>query len=215
MTMTTTHRLDAAVHMARTIDRPGALDAGAGQRRMARRLEMAAVVLDLGSDEDMAIAALLHDAPWIGQAAPLESIKRRFGPRIHSCVEQFSAAGAWTLPSAEWRAVRSETLSRLNYLDPDVQLLIGVEALIVARGLTLQLRMFGATALSTVSPDADAVTWWLGAIAGAYPAQPLTLVREIQSLASGVATTTRRIRVASDLDAATAKPARHTERMLQ
>jgi len=69
-----------------------------GQRRkgtslpyVAHLLAVAATVLEYGGDEDLAIAALLHDSVEDqGGKARLEDVRNRFGPRVAQIVEACS-----------------------------------------------------------------------------------------------------------------------------
>src|ERR1700730_4884149 len=54
-------------------------------------MAVSAIVLEAGGDEDLAIAALLHDAVEDqGQAPTLETIRRMFGDRVANVVMECS-----------------------------------------------------------------------------------------------------------------------------
>ncbi len=65
---------------------------------IAHLLGVASLVLEAGGDEDMAIAALLHDVVEdCGGAPMLEEIRRRFGSRVAHIVD--GCTDAYTSPS--------------------------------------------------------------------------------------------------------------------
>ena len=71
-----------------------AIEAHDGQKRkgtqipyLAHPMAVAAIALEHGADEDLAIAALLHDAVEDGGAPYAERIRQQFGERVAAIVD--------------------------------------------------------------------------------------------------------------------------------
>ncbi len=108
-----TERFDNALGLASSLHR--------NQRRkgtdipyVSHLLAVAAIALEMGADEDQAIAALLHDAVE-DQGGPdtLKEIERRFGKRVAAIVDGCSDADTFLKPP--WKA------RKLSYLDGMVE----------------------------------------------------------------------------------------------
>jgi ribosome modulation factor len=77
---------------------------------IAHLLGVASLVLEFGGDEDLAIAALLHDVVEdCGGMPMLADVKRRFGSRVAKIVE--GCTDSFAEPKAPWRE-RKETYLR-------------------------------------------------------------------------------------------------------
>src|SRR5579862_7262399 len=74
---------------------------------IAHLMGVASLVLEAGGDEDLAIAALLHDVVEDCGGAPiLAEVRRRFGPRVAKVVD--GCTDSDTTPKPPWRQ-RKET----------------------------------------------------------------------------------------------------------
>src|SRR3989442_12254427 len=84
-------------------------------------LGVASLALEHGGDEDVAIAALLHDAVEDQGGRPtLARIRRRFGARVVEIVEGCIAAD--TVPKPEWRTRKERYLRHLDTASAEVRL---------------------------------------------------------------------------------------------
>src|SRR2546428_13390922 len=84
-------------------------------------LGVASLALEHGADEDVAIAALLHDAVEDQGGRPtLARIRRRFGARVASIVEGCSDAD--TIPKPAWRSRKEGYLRHLDTASAEVRL---------------------------------------------------------------------------------------------
>src|SRR6476659_4790308 len=99
-----------------------------GQRRkgtstpyVAHMLAVAATVLEYGGDEDLAIAALLHDSVEDqGGTARLEDVRNRFGERVARIVEACSDSLADTATAerkAHWQDRKAAYVEHLRKAD--------------------------------------------------------------------------------------------------
>src|SRR6266702_6052831 len=98
--MPLSERFDAALVLASTLHRSQARKAS-GVPYVAHLLSVASLVLEEGGSEDMAIAALLHDAAEDqGGESVLEVISAAFGAEVARWVRQ--ASDSFVLPKPEW-----------------------------------------------------------------------------------------------------------------
>src|SRR5271169_6287980 len=92
----------------------------AGQHRkgttvpyVAHLLGVAGLVLEAGGDEDLAIAALLHDVVEdCGGAPMLKEVRRRFGSRVAKVVD--GCTDADTDPKPPWRERKEKYILHLK-----------------------------------------------------------------------------------------------------
>src|SRR5579863_407348 len=85
---------------------------GSGVPYVAHLLSVAGLVLEAGGDEDLAIAALLHDVVEdCGGARMLKEVRRRFGNRVANIVD--GCTDAYTIPKPAWRERKESYINRL------------------------------------------------------------------------------------------------------
>ena len=100
-----TDRFDRALLYATHVH-GGQVRKGTSTPYVAHLLAVAATVLEYGGDEDLAVAALLHDSVEDqGGAARLDDIRNRFGEPVARIVEACSVSLAYTAkgePKADW-----------------------------------------------------------------------------------------------------------------
>src|SRR6516165_1117277 len=91
---------------------------------VAHLLAVAATVLEYGGDEDLAIAALLHDSVEDqGGKARLDDVRNRFGEGVARIVEACSDSLANTGKGerkADWQKRKEAYLARLRTADEDI-----------------------------------------------------------------------------------------------
>lgn len=81
---------------------------------------VASLVLEDGGDEELAIAALLHDAPEDqGGEQVLEEIRRRFGDRVADVVA--GCTDTFEDPKPPWRPRKERYLAHLHTASEDVR----------------------------------------------------------------------------------------------
>jgi (p)ppGpp synthase/HD superfamily hydrolase len=87
----------------------GQVRKGTSTPHVAHLLAVAATVLEYGGDEDLAIAALLHDSVEDqGGKAKLEDVRNRFGERVARMVEACSDSLADTAKGERNALVRTK-----------------------------------------------------------------------------------------------------------
>ena len=115
-----TERFDRALLYATHIH-GGQVRKGSSTPYVAHLLAVAATVLENGGDEDLAIAALLHDSVEDqGGKARLEDVRNRFGERVARIVEACSDSLANTAKGerkAHWRERKDAYIAHLGTAD--------------------------------------------------------------------------------------------------
>src|SRR5438045_8191677 len=88
---------------------------------IAHLMGVASVVLESGGDEDLAIAALLHDVVEdCGGTPMLKEVRRRFGSRVAKIVD--GCTDADTYPKPPWRKRKGNYIARLREEYADTRL---------------------------------------------------------------------------------------------
>lgn len=142
---------------------------------LAHLLAVAATVLEYGGDEDMAIAALLHDAAEDqGGARRLDDIRNRFGERVagivRGCSDSLADAGQ---AKEDWRARKEGYLQHLDTADKDTLLVSLADKVHNARSILRDLRKseIGRAVWHRFKRGRDDQIWYYQALAAAYGAR--------------------------------------------
>ena len=118
-----TDRFDRALLYATHVH-GGQVRKGTSTPYVAHLLAVAATVLEYGGDEDLAVAALLHDSVEDqGGAARLDDIRNRFGEPVARIVEACSDSLANTAkgePKADWLERKKAYIAKLRRVDEDI-----------------------------------------------------------------------------------------------
>jgi len=145
----------------------------------AHLLAAAALVVEQGTHEDEAIAALLHDAAEDqGGAATLAEIRRRFGSTVAEIVA--GASDTTTSPKPPWRERKETFLARLATASPSVRLVVAADKLHNVRCLMRDYRREGEDLWRYFSGGRTDTLWYYRAAAETLQAAgPSTLVEEL------------------------------------
>src|SRR5438270_8502393 len=82
---------------------------------------VASLVLEAGGDEDLAIAALLHDiVEDCGGMPMLKEVRRRFGSRVATIVD--GCTDAYVIPKPAWHERKVSYINRLKKESADTRL---------------------------------------------------------------------------------------------
>jgi (p)ppGpp synthase/HD superfamily hydrolase len=122
----------------------GQVRKGTSTPYVSHLLAVAATVLEYGGDEDLAIAALLHDsAEDQGGKARLEDVRNRFGERVARIVEACSDSLANTAKGerkAHWQERKEAYLEHLRAADEDILRISLADKVHNARAILRDLR---------------------------------------------------------------------------
>jgi GTP pyrophosphokinase len=171
-----TDRFDRALLYATHVH-GGQVRKGTSTPYVAHLLAVAATVLEYGGDEDLAIAALLHDSVEDqGGKARLEDVRNRFGERVGRVVEACSDSLADTAkgePKAGAEQGKKAYLAHLQKADKDILSVSLADKVHNARAILRDLRKpdIGEKIWSRFSMPKEKTLWYS---VRDYPANCLT-----------------------------------------
>src|ERR1700719_2264765 len=126
---------------------------------IAHLLGVASLVLEAGGDEDLAIAALLHDVVEdCGGAPMLKEVRRRFGQRVAKVVD--GCTDADTEPKAPWRERKEKYLRHLKTADADTLLVSAADKLNNIRSILSDYRAIGESVWSRFNGGREGTLWY-------------------------------------------------------
>jgi (p)ppGpp synthase/HD superfamily hydrolase len=130
---------------------------------IAHLLSVTALVLEASGDEDLAIAALLHDVVEdCGGAPVLEEVRQRFGPRVAKVVE--GCTDTDEDPKPPWRVRKEEYLRHLHLADEDVRLVSAADKLHNLRSVVTGYRHAGEAVFERFAGKRDGTLWYYRAL---------------------------------------------------
>jgi (p)ppGpp synthase/HD superfamily hydrolase len=122
-------------------------------------LAVASLVLDEGGSEDMAIAALLHDAAEDqGGEATLAGIEAAFGPEVARWVRQ--ASDTFELPKPEWETRKQHHLAAIPMADPEARLIMLADKVHNARSIVADHARVGPELWERFSVPRERTVWY-------------------------------------------------------
>jgi (p)ppGpp synthase/HD superfamily hydrolase len=175
------------------------LKKGTGVPYIAHLLGVASLVLDAGGDEDLAIAALLHDVVEdCGGEPMLNQVRRCFGERVAHIVDGCSDYhGPSSSQKPEWRHRKESYLQHLRTADSDVRMVSAADKLYNARLILTDYREIGDEVFERFHGGREGTLWYYDALLQEFlRTQSDRLVNEFE-------------RVVRELQAVTAKPEKH------
>jgi (p)ppGpp synthase/HD superfamily hydrolase len=126
---------------------------------IAHLLSVAGLVLEAGGDEDLAIAALLHNVVEDCGGAPLlQEVRRRFGKRVAHVVD--GCTDTDLDPKPPWRQRKQDYLKHLQTADADVRLVSAADKLHNARSVLADYREFGESVWERFQGKRDGTLWY-------------------------------------------------------
>jgi (p)ppGpp synthase/HD superfamily hydrolase len=158
---------------------------------VAHLLSVAGLVLEAGGDEDLAIAALLHDVVEdCGGAPMLKEVRRRFGKRVAHVVE--GCTDTDLNPKPPWRQRKEDYLKHLRTAAADVRLVSAADKLHNARSVLADYREIGEPVWERFQGKRDGALWYYRALLDEFRrenANPLInqlerVVLELEALAA-------------------------------
>ncbi len=143
-----------------------AADKHSGQARkastipyIAHLMGVASFVLEAGGDEDLAIAALLHDVVEdCGGAPMLKEVRRRFGARVARVVD--GCTDADTDPKPPWRERKEKYIARLKKENADTRLVSAADKLNNVRSILSDYRAIGESVWSRFNGGREGTLWY-------------------------------------------------------
>jgi len=169
MTAKLTERFEEALDYAFRLH-AGQMRKKTGRPYFGHLMGVAALVLQYGGDEDLAIAALLHDAVEdCGGRPRLEEIRAKYGERVarivEGCTDSFEEDPKEKRP---WRQRKEEYLAHVRGADADTRLVSAADKLHNVREILMDYRADGEAVWSRFSGGRDSSLWYYRALVGAF-----------------------------------------------
>ena len=139
-------------------------------------LGVAAIVLDYGGDEDMGIAALLHDAAEDhGGRAMLRAIEQMFGKRVAKIVDGCTDAyGEEGQEKPKWYPRKLRYIRRVRHEDAETRFVSAADKLYNARAILRDVRQHGDSAFGSFAAPKAKVLWYYRSLVREYRAAGVT-----------------------------------------
>ena len=126
---------------------------------IAHLIGVTSLVLEAGGDEDLAIAALLHDVVEdCGGEKMLKEVRRRFGKRVADIVD--GCTDAYVIPKPLWKERKDQYIARLKTESPDTRLVSAADKLNNVRSILSDYREIGESIWSRFNGGREGTLWY-------------------------------------------------------
>jgi (p)ppGpp synthase/HD superfamily hydrolase len=130
---------------------------------IAHLMGVASLVLEFGGDEDLAIAALLHDVVEdCGGLPMLKEVRRRFGSRVAKIVD--GCTDSVTDPKPPWRERKEAYIRHLKSADAETRLVSAADKLNNVRSILSDYRDVGESIWARFNGGRDGTLWYYRAL---------------------------------------------------
>jgi (p)ppGpp synthase/HD superfamily hydrolase len=144
---------------------------------IAHLMGVASLVLEFGGDEDLAIAALLHDVVEdCGGQPMLKEVKRRFGSRVANIVD--GCTDSYTIPKPPWRERKETYIRHLKAADASTRLVSAADKLNNVRSILADYREIGDGIWERFNGGREGTLWYYRALLNEFQRKPDRLIRE-------------------------------------
>jgi len=134
---------------------------------LSHLMAVTALVLEAGGDEDMAIAALLHDVVEdCGGMPRLREIQRMFGKRVARIVE--GCTDSFVNPRLEWKIRKGDYLKRLTHKDDETRLVSACDKLHNVRTVISDYRKDGESIWKRFNGGREGTLWYYRALSDEF-----------------------------------------------
>ena len=147
---------------------------------VAHLLSVAGLVLEAGGDEDLTIAALLHDVVEdCGGAPMLKEIRRRFGKRVAHVVD--GCTDTDLDPKPPWRQRKEDYIAHLRTADADTRLVSAADKLHNVRSIVAIYREIGDRVCERFHGKRDGTLWYYRTLLDEFQRKKSSpLIRELE-----------------------------------
>jgi GTP pyrophosphokinase len=126
---------------------------------LAHLIGVASLVLEAGGDEDLTIAALLHDVVEdCGGAPMLKEVRKHFGVRVAKIVD--GCTDAYEVPKPAWRERKENYIRRLKKENADTRLVSAADKLNNIRSILSDYRTIGESVWSRFNGGREGTLWY-------------------------------------------------------
>lgn len=180
----TRHFVDALGYAARLHARQ--VRKRTGRPYIGHLLGVASIVIEYGGDEEMAIAALLHDAIEDQGGMPrLREIRRKFGERVARIVD--GCTDSYTELKPPWRTRKLAYIRRVAAEPGDVCLVSAADKLSNARETLHELRVHGDSVFEKFEGKKEGTLWYYRELVKAFrKAGTNPLIDELDRVVTGL-----------------------------
>ena len=142
-------------------------------------MAVTSLVLEGGGDEDMAIAALLHDVVEdCGGMPRLREIRKMFGTRVAKIVE--GCTDSFGEPKREWVDRKRDYLRHVQDADRETRLVSAADKLHNVRTILTDYRQQGESIWSRFSGKRDGTLWYYRALSDEFRRKPNRITKELE-----------------------------------
>jgi len=147
---------------------------------LSHLMAVASLVLEAGGDEELAIAALLHDVVEdCGGMPRLREIRRQFGSRVAKIVE--GCSDCFGEPKPEWIERKKGYLREVKRADADTRLVSASDKLHNVRTILADYRRDGEAIWPRFTGKKDGTLWYYRALSAEYRRRgPNRITRELE-----------------------------------
>lgn len=130
---------------------------------LSHLMAVTSLVLEGGGEEDLAIAALLHDVVEdCGGTPRLREVRRMFGARVSKIVE--GCTDSFSDPKLPWMVRKTEYLKRLKHEDAETRLVSASDKLHNVRTVIADYRRDGESIWKRFSGKREGTLWYYRAL---------------------------------------------------
>ena len=146
---------------------------------LSHLMAVASLVLEAGGDEDMAIAALLHDVVEdCGGMPRLREVRKKFGARVAGIVE--GCTDSFGGPKAAWVERKRDYLREVKHADIATRLVSASDKLHNVRTILSDYRKDGEAIWQRFSGKKEGTLWYYRALSDEYQRRnPNRITREL------------------------------------
>jgi (p)ppGpp synthase/HD superfamily hydrolase len=178
------HRVKLGPRFLRAFD--FAAEKHAGQTRkastipyIAHLMGVASLVLEFGGDEDMVIAALLHDVVEdCGGVPMLKEVRREFGTRVARIVD--GCTDSDIEPKPPWRERKESYIRHLKDAEDDTRLVSAADKVNNVRSILADYREVGESVWARFHGGREGTLWYYRALLQEFLRKPNRLIREFE-----------------------------------
>jgi (p)ppGpp synthase/HD superfamily hydrolase len=147
---------------------------------IAHLMGVASLVLEFGGDEDMAVAALLHDVVEDCGGVPMsKEVRRRFGARVAKIVD--GCTDSFTDPKPPWRERKETYLRHLKKADAETRLVSAADKLNNVRSILSDYREVGESIWERFNGGREGTLWYYRSLLEEFlRRKPSRLIRELE-----------------------------------
>jgi len=147
---------------------------------LSHLMAVASLVLEAGGDEDMAIAALLHDVVEdCGGMPRLREVRKQFGPRVAKIGEGFTDSIGE--PKPELMERKKDYLREVKYANVETRLVSASDKLHNVRTILADYRRDGEAIWTRFSGRKEGTLWYYRALSDEYRRRsPNRITRELE-----------------------------------